>query len=138
MTKNYTFLLNLAKGEMDLSTDQLAVALTDTDPTVNVDEYADITSPVDASYFSGGTPFYVTTTSLTQTTGTTKLVVQPLTLTSTGAGLVPDFRYVVVYDQTSGHVIGYEDLGEEVSLNGALGDTLIINFDTTNGVLQLA
>ena len=78
----------------------------------------------------------ITTTSSSQTGGTYKLKLTDLVLTATGA--VGPFRYVVIYNDTSATdaLIAYYDYGSSISL--AAGETFTIDFDGTNGFLQLA
>lgn len=78
----------------------------------------------------------VTTTSSAQTSGTYKLVLTDLVLTASGA--VGPFRYVVLYNDTATNkeLIAWWDYGSDVTL--ANGDTFTLDFDGTNGVLQLA
>ena len=56
----------------------------------------------------------------------------PATWTASGAGF--SFRYVVVYDSTTGVLIGYCDYGSTVTLSGANADTFTFSFDATNGI----
>lgn len=136
-TKVNKFVLNLGSKVFNLSSDQLKIALTNTAPTASTaNQYSDITSPIASTNLSGATPFNITTTSFTQTSGTAKLILADLTLTATGD--VGPFRYVVLYSDTATNkeLIGYYDYGSSISL--ASGDTFTIDFDGTNGVLTLA
>ena len=78
----------------------------------------------------------VTTSSSAQTSGTYKLVLADLVLTASGA--VAPFQYVVLYNDTATNkeLIAWWDYGSAVTL--ANGDTFTLDFDATNGVLQIA
>lgn len=137
LTKVDKFALNVGSKVFNLATDQLKVALTNTQPTVaTANQYSDLVSPLAATNLSGATPFNITTTSFTQTSGTAKLILADLTLTATGA--VGPFRYVVLYSDTATNkeLIGFYDYGSSVTL--AAADTFKVDFDATNGVLTIA
>lgn len=131
-----SFVEALAEKVHNLGSDQLKVALTNTDPTASLTNYAGITSPIAGTNLSGATPFNVTTSSSAQTSGTYKLVCNDLVLTATGA--VGPFRYVVLYNDTaaSDEAIAYWDRGSSVTM--ANTDTFTIDFDGSNGVLTIA
>lgn len=78
----------------------------------------------------------VTVTSNSQTSGTLKFICAQLTLSATGA--VGPFRYVIMYNDTSVNksLIGWWDYGSDLTL--ANGQSFLIAFDVTNGVLQIA
>lgn len=136
-TKVNKFVLNVGNKVFNLSSDQLKIALTNTLPVVStVNQYSDLTSPLATTNLSGATPFNLTTTSYTQAAGTAKLLLVNLTLTATGA--VGPFEYVVLYDDTATNkeIIGFWDYGSAVTM--ANTDTFTINFDASNGVIQLA
>jgi hypothetical protein len=136
-TKVDKFVLNLGKKVFNLSTDQLKVALTNTLPTAStVNQYSDLTSPLATTNLSGATPFNVTTTSFTQTSGTAKLILADLVLTATGA--VGPFQYVVLYSDTATNkeIIGFYDYASSISL--ANTNTFTIDFDGSNGVITNA
>lgn len=122
----------LAEKRINLGSDQLTIALTNTAHTSTWDELADLTQ---ISYTNLSTR-NITTSSSTQTTGTYKLVLADLVLTSTG-GTTGPFRYVYIYDSTAvgGDLICYFDYGSALTLQD--GDTFTIDFDATNGVLQI-
>jgi len=135
-TKFNSFVEALAEKTHNLGSDQLKIALTNTDPTATTTNYAGLTSPLATTNLSGATPFNVTTSTSAQTSGTYKLVCADLVLTATGA--VGPFRYVVLYNDTAAadEVIGYYDYGSSISL--ANGETFTVDFDAANGVLTIA
>jgi hypothetical protein len=78
----------------------------------------------------------LSTVSSSQTSGTYKLVVNDLVLTASG-GAVAAFRYIVVYNDTATNdeLIGWYDYGSDLTL--ADGESLTLDFNLTNGLLQL-
>ena len=130
----YEFTKDLGEEIHNFGSDQLVVVLTAAAnaPVQTNTVLADLTqiSYTDCSSRN------VTTTSWTQATGTAKLVLADLTLTSSGT--VGPFRYVIVYNDTaaSDNLICYYDYGSEITVNS--GETLLIDFDGTNGVFTLA
>jgi len=135
-TKFQSFVEAVAEKAHNLGSDQLKVALTNTNPTATCTKYSEITSPLPTTNLDGATPFNLTTSSSAQTSGTYKLVIADLTLTATGA--VDPFRYVVIYNDTATNkeVIGYYDYGAEVNM--VTSDTFVIDFSATNGLLTIA
>lgn len=133
LTKFQPFVEALAEKVHNLGSDQIKVALTNTEPNASDDALADI-SEVAYTYCSSRN---VTTTSSSQSSGTYKLVLQDLTLTASGGSVGP-FRYVVLYNDTASNdeLIGYYDRGSSITLNN--GDSLTLNFDGTDGVLTIA
>ena len=128
------FVEDLAEKVHNLGSDQLVVALTNTAPTpATDDELVDITE-ISYTYCSSRN---ITTSSSSQTSGTYKLVLDDLTLTASG-GAVGPFRYVVIYNDTATNdeLIGYYDKGESITLQD--GEDIDLDFDGSNGVLQLA
>ena len=125
------FAEDLGKGVHVFGTHQLKVALTNTAPTAANATYAALTSPLATTNLSGATPFNVTTTSYTQTSGTGNLVLADLTLTATGA--VGPFRYVALYNDTptspADPLIGWFDYWSSVTM--ANTDTFLIDFAAT-------
>lgn len=125
------FVENLAEKVFNLGSDTLKVALTDTVPTSDMATLSQIT---EISYTNLSTRV-VSIGSSAQTSGTYKLVLTDLVLTASGT--VPQFRYVVLYDDTATNdeLIAWWDKGAEVNM--ASGDTFTCDFDGTNGVLQI-
>lgn len=132
-TKIDSFVEFLAEKRINLGSDQLVIALTNTAHTSTWDELADLTQIAYTNLSSRN----ITTTSSGQTSGTYKLVLQDLVLTSTG-GTTGPFQYVYIYDDTATNddLIGYYDYGSAITLQN--GDTFTINFDGSNGVLTIA
>ncbi|HKL12880.1 MAG TPA: hypothetical protein VJ907_04665 [Halanaerobiales bacterium] len=127
------FVEDMAEGVHNLGSDQLKVALTNTEPSATDDQLSDIT---EISYTNCSSRD-VTTSSSAQTSGTYKLVLADLTLTASG-GTVGPFQYAVLYNDaaTNDELIGYYDYGTATTLND--GDEFEIDFDGSNGVLTLA
>jgi len=129
--KTNQFVEDLAKGVHIFGTHQLKVALTNTAPIATNATYAALTAPLATTNLSGATPFNVTTTSATQTSGTLNIVLADLTLTATGA--VGPFRYVALYNDTptspADPLIGWYDYGSSVTM--AAAETFLIDFAAT-------
>lgn len=127
-----SFVEFLAEKRINLGSDQLVVALTNTAHTSTWDELADLTQVSYTNLSSRN----ITTSASSQTSGTYKLVLTDLVLTASGA--VGPFRYIYIYDDTATNddLIGYYDYGSSISL--ASGDTFTIDFDGSAGVLTIA
>lgn len=132
-----------AVHNMDLESDQIVVALSNTAPASEAsDPSADgngVLANVTQISYTNLSSRNVTTSSSTQTSGTYKLVLADITLTSSGGATGP-FRYVYIYDDTvatpADALIGYYDYGSSLTLND--GDSLTVDFSAANGVLQIA
>lgn len=124
------FVEDKAHGVHNLSSDQLVVALTNTAPTAATDE---VLANITEISYTNCSSRNITTTSSAHTSGTYKLTLTDLTLTASGT--VGPFRYVVVYNDTptspADPLIAYYDYGSSITLNN--GETLLIDFDGTNG-----
>lgn len=131
--KIYSFVEKLAEKAFNLGSDTLTIALTNTAHTTSWTQLSDLTQ-VSYTYCSARA---LTISSSAQTTGTYKLVLADLVLTASG-GTVGAFRYVYIYDDTATNdeLICYFDYGSALTLQD--GDTFTIDFDPTNGVLQIA
>jgi len=125
------FVANLANGQFNLGSDQLTVALCATANTP-VNTNSQLTDLTQISYTNLSTR-NITTTSSTQTGGTYNLKLNNLTLTASGA--VAAFQYVVIYDSSTGYLIGWYDYGSSVTLVN--NDTFVITFDGTNGLISV-
>lgn len=129
------FALDMSNKIHNFGSDQLAILLTNTLPVRTNTVKANITDLATGSgYTAGGTN--VTTTSNTQTSGTEKLIVQPVTITAAGGSIGP-FQYVVLFNKTtaSGNLIFWYDYGTGLTITNGNGFT--VNFDLTNGVFTI-
>ena len=130
------FVEQLCKGVHDLDgTHTIKVMLTNTAPVATNSVKADLTEITAGNgYTAGGT---ATTPTLSETSGTAKLVLTDVVFTASGGSIGP-FRYVVVYNDTStsDNLIGYADYGSSVTLNDT--ETFTTDFDGTNGVFTVA
>ena len=117
----------------NLGSDQLVVALTNSAPAATNTVLADITEISYTNLSSRN----VTTSSSSQTSGTYKLVLADLVLTSSGGSTGP-FRYVVLFNTTATNdeLIGWYDYGSSITL--LAGETLTVDFDGSAGALTLA
>jgi hypothetical protein len=130
-----SFVEALAEKTHNLGADTLKVALTNSAPSATNTVLADITQiSAGNGYTTGGTQ--ATQSSSAQTSGTYKLVLNDVTFTASGGSIGP-FRYVVLYNDTaaSDELIGYYDYG--TSLTVTSGNSFVVDFDATNGVLTL-
>lgn len=127
-----SFVEALAEKTHNLGSDQLVVALTNSAPSASNTVLANITQISYTNLSSRN----ISTSASSQTSGTYKLVVTDLVLTASGT--VGPFRYVVIYNDTATNdeLIAYYDHGSNVTLEN--GNTYTINFDDTNGLLQIA
>lgn len=130
------FAEDIGKGVHIFGTHQLVVALTAAAnaPVATNSILANLTQ---IAYTNLSTR-NVTTSSYSQTSGIAKLVCADLVLSASG-GSVAAFRYIVLYNDTptspADPVIGWYDYGSDLTL--ANGESLTIDFDGTNGVLQV-
>lgn len=132
-TKINSFVEKLAEKSFNLGSDTLTIALTNTAHTSTWSQLSELTQVTYTNLSSRA----LTISSSAQTSGTYKLVLADLVLTSSG-GTTGPFRYVYIYDDTATNdeLICYFDYGSALTLQN--GDTFTIDFDATNGVLQIA
>lgn len=128
------FVEDIYEGKHNLGSDTLKVMLTLVAPVASNSAKGDLTEIAAGNgYTAGGSA--VTITSSAQTGGTYKLVGDDVVFTASG-GAIADFRYAVLYNDTeaSDALIGWWDNGATVSLGD--GDSVTIDLDQTNGILQ--
>lgn len=131
--KIYSFVEKLAEKSFNLGSDSLVIALTNTAHTSTWSQLSELTQVSYTNLSSRA----LTISSSAQTTGTYKLVLADLVLTSSG-GTTGPFRYVYVYDDTATNdeLIAYYDYGSSITLQD--GDTFTIDFDGSGGFLTIA
>lgn len=135
--KFYAFVENVAEKVHNLGADTLRVMLTNTAPVATNAVKADLTDiSAGNGYTAGGaTP---SISSSAQSTGLYKLVLGDVTFLASGGSIGP-FRYVVLWNNTptspANPLIGFWDYGSAVTL--ADGESFVVDFDGTNGVLQI-
>ena len=128
-----SFVEKLAEKSFNLGSDTLTIALTNTAHTSTWSQLSELTQVA----YTNLSARALTISSSAQTTGTYKLVLADLVLTSTG-GTTGPFRYVYVYDDTATNdeLIAYYDYGSSITLQD--GDTFTIDFDASGGFLTIA
>lgn len=126
-----SFVENLAEKVHNLGSDTLKVALTNSAPSASNTVLANITE-VSYTNLSSRT---LSVSASSQTSGTYKLVISDLVLTASGA--VGPFRYIVVYNDTATNdeLIAWYDAGSSITM--ANTDTVTLDFDGSNGFIQL-
>lgn len=126
-----SFVEAIAEKVHNLGSDQLMLALSNTLPVASNTQLSNITEIAYTNLSSR----ILTQASSAQTSGTYKLVINDLTLTASGA--VATFRYIIVYNNTATNkeLIAWYDYGSGVTL--ASTNQFIIDFDGTNGLLQI-
>lgn len=135
------FVENVAHGVFNLSTNQLAVALSNTAPGSEASPPANSGNGVLANVtqisYTNLSSRNITTSSSAETSGTYRLILTDLVLTASGS--VGPFRYVYVYSDTptspADPLIGYYDYDSSITL--ANGETLTVDFDGVNGLISL-
>lgn len=134
-TKFNSFVEAVAEKKHNLGSDQLVIALcaAANAPVAGNSVLADLTQIAYTNLSSRN----LTTASSAQTSGTYKLVINDLTLTASG-GAVAAFQYIVIYNDTATNdeLIGFYDRGSALTL--ADGESVVLNFDGSAGVLTIA
>lgn len=131
-----SFVEAVAEKNLNLATDTLKVMLTNTVPSAGQTGSSELTEiTAGGGYTAGG--ITLTQASSAQTGGTYKLVLNDAAWTGSGGGFGP-FQYAVLYDSsaTGANLIGYWNYGSSISI--LAGETLLVDCDPTNGVLQIA
>jgi hypothetical protein len=135
--KFQAFVEDIAEKVHNLASDALTIALTATAnaPVATNSVLANLTQ---IAYTNLSTRVIGAPTSSAQSSGTYKLVLPDLVLTASGA--VAAFQYVAMYNDTptspADPLIAWWDYGASVTLANL--ETFTVDFDATNGVLQIA
>jgi hypothetical protein len=130
------FVQDLANKVHNLGADGLTIALTTmaNKPVATNTVLANLTQISYTNLSSRA----LTTSSSSQTSGTYKLILADLVLTASGT--VAAFGAVTLYNDTptspADPLISWWEYGSDVTLNNT--ETFTLDFDNTNGVLQLA
>lgn len=117
------------------------VALTNTAPVATNAVLADITQiAASGGYVAGaGGGYALDSVTLSEASGTAKLVIADEVITATGGSIGP-FRYAVVYNDSATSpadaLFGWYDYGSSVTL--ADTESFTLDFDGTNGVWTMA
>jgi hypothetical protein len=132
-----SFVEGVAEKAHNLGADTLKVVLISSAPSATNAGLEDVDPSEVANgngYTAGGNS--VSIVSSAQTSGTYKLVVGDTSWTASG-GTIGPFRYAVLYNDTSvgNYLIGWYDYGSSVTLG--VGESFTVDFNGTNGVLQL-
>lgn len=130
------FVEDLGRKVHNLHTDTLKVMLTNVAPVATNTVKADLTDiSAGNGYTAGGTA--VASNAYSQTSGTAKLTGTDVTFTASG-GSIASWRYAVLYNDTStsDSLIGWWDYGSSRVI--ASGESFPIDWDATNGILQVA
>lgn len=135
-TKFQPFVEYLAEKAFNLGSDTLKVMLCSTAPVNTNGLKSDLTEiSAGNGYTAGGTAASISASA--QSSGTYKLTLADVTFTASG-GAIASFRYIVLYDDTAAgdQLIGFWDYGSAVVL--ADGESFVVDFDASAGVLTLA
>lgn len=131
------FVEAMAEKVHNLGADVLKVYLTNAVPSASADAVKADLAEIAAGngYTAGGN--VAALTSSAQVAGLYKLVLaDPATFTATGGNIGP-FRYAVLYNSTTvaENLIAWWDYGASITLLS--GDTFVVDFDPSTGVLTV-
>ena len=130
-----SFVEAVAEKVHNVGSDTLKVVLTNSAPSATNTVLANITQIANGNgYTTGGST--AAQSSSAQSSGTYKLVLDPVVFTATGS--MGPFRYAVLYNDTATNdeLIGWHDYGSSVTLANA-GETFTVDYDGSAGVLTL-
>jgi hypothetical protein len=130
------FVKDLIDGKHNFSSHVFKIMLTNVAPTSANAIKADITEITAGNgYTAGGN---TTTITATVASGVAKVVGTNVTFTAVTASMATA-RYAVMYNDTQTTpvkpLVGWWDYGSAITL--AVGESLAVNFDATNGIFQV-
>jgi len=129
-TPYYSFTEKLAEKVFNLGSDTLKIALSNTAPTLTHTQLSDVTQIAQSNgYTTGGETVSISTSS--QSTGTYTLVGSGTVTWTASSGAMPEFRYLIFYDDDASNdeLIGYYDHGSGLTL--AEGDSYEVDCGAT-------
>jgi hypothetical protein len=131
------FTKDLIDGVHDFDAHTFKVMLTNVAPVATNTVRANITEiSAGNGYTAGGLTTAITTSTAS---GVAKITATDVTFTATG-GSIATFRYVVIYNDTPTSplkpLMCWIDYGSAVTL--AAGESLLVDFDATNGLATVA
>lgn len=131
------FVEDCLKGVHDFSSDTFRLALSNSAPVATNTILSDITQIADGGGYTA--PGYqLDNVTLSETSGTAKVVIDDEVITATGAAIAT-FRYLVLFNDTPSSplnpLIAWYDYGSGLTL--ADGESLTVDFDGSNGVFTL-
>ncbi len=131
-----SFVEAMPEKKHNLSSDTLKVLLTNVAPVAANAVKADLTEITAGNGYTAGGSAAVQSSSA-QASGIYKLVIADVTFTAV-AGSIGPFRYAVLYNDTATNdeLIGFWDYGFATTL--AAAESFVVDFDATDGVIQLA
>lgn len=133
------FVEHLAEKVHNLQADTLKVMLVNSPAPVSTNTLRGDLTEIAAGYGYTAGGLACTVSSSAQTSGTYTLVLADVSFVAAGGPIGP-FRYVVLYNDTptspADPLIAFFDYGSSTSL--ADGETLLVDFDGSAGVLTLA
>jgi hypothetical protein len=129
------FVADVANKVHNLGSDTLKVMLSNTAPVAGNAIKTDITEIAAGNGYSAG-GVQATQVSSSQSGGLYKLILNNAVFTASG-GSIATFRYAVLYNSTpaNGNLIGWWDYGTTLVITS--GNSFTVQFDASNGVLQL-
>lgn len=131
------FVEQCLSGVHDFTSHTFKVALTNTAPTASDAQLSDITQISTGNGYSAG-GYTVSNVTLSETTGTAKVVMDDVVVAASGGSIGP-FEHAVIYNDTAtgDPLVGWYTRAEGTTTLSD-GEQITLDFDGTNGVFTLA